>query len=106
MVYTIEEIAEKIRPVAEKYKLPKVWIFGSYARGEANDDSDVDILVDKTGTNLNGIWEMGGLYSDFEDMLHKNIDLTTTKMLFSDEVAKESPFFVESVLKERIQINV
>ena len=34
-VYTIEEIAELIAPVAKKYNIPKVYIFGSYARGEA-----------------------------------------------------------------------
>ena len=41
MIYTIDEISSRIRPVAEKYHLKAVYLFGSYARGEARDDSDV-----------------------------------------------------------------
>ena len=37
-VYSLEEIAELIAPVARKYNIPKVYIFGSYARGEADAD--------------------------------------------------------------------
>ncbi len=33
--YTIEEIRRRVTPVAEKYRLAAVWLFGSYARGEA-----------------------------------------------------------------------
>ena len=46
MIYTIDEISSRIRPVAEKYHLKAVYLFGSYARGEARDDSDVDLLVE------------------------------------------------------------
>ena len=37
MVYTIDQIKDKIYPVAEKYDLSKVYLFGSYARGEADE---------------------------------------------------------------------
>ena len=37
MIYTIDEISSRIRPVAEKYHLKAVYLFGSYARGEARD---------------------------------------------------------------------
>lgn len=47
MVYTIEEIKEKIKPIAEKYHLKKVYLFGSYARGEADEESDVDIAFEE-----------------------------------------------------------
>lgn len=42
MIYTIEEITERVRPVAEKYGLRSVYLFGSYARGDATEESDVD----------------------------------------------------------------
>ena len=35
MVYTLEQLREKITPIAEKYRIPAVYVFGSYARGEA-----------------------------------------------------------------------
>ena len=46
MVYTLEEIARRVRPVAEKYRLRAVYVFGSYARGEAREDSDVDLIIE------------------------------------------------------------
>ena len=52
MVYTLEEISRLVQPVAEKYQLKAVYIFGSYARCEAQDDSDIDLLVDLTGADL------------------------------------------------------
>lgn len=45
-VYKIEEIAERVRPIAERYGVGKIYLFGSYARGEATEESDIDLLVD------------------------------------------------------------
>lgn len=56
-VYKIEEIAERVRPIAERYELSKVYLFGSYARGEAAKESDVDLLVG--AENVHG-FEFGG----------------------------------------------
>jgi predicted nucleotidyltransferase len=84
MIYTLEEIAERIRPVAEKYKLPKVWIFGSYARGEATDESDVDILVDVEGSIAQG-WKYGGLFGDFQRILHKDVDMICVDDLITED---------------------
>ena len=46
MIYTIEEIRRRITPVAVRYRLKAVYLFGSYARGEATDESDIDLLID------------------------------------------------------------
>lgn len=54
MIYTIDELSSRIRPVAEKYHLKAVYLFGSYTRGEAGDDSDIDLLVDLSGADLSG----------------------------------------------------
>ena len=43
-ILTFEEIKNVIEPIAEKNGLESVYLFGSYARGEANKDSDIDIL--------------------------------------------------------------
>lgn len=40
MIYTIEEIKNIAIPIVSEYGIAKLSIFGSYARGEANDDSD------------------------------------------------------------------
>ncbi|MDR1735920.1 MAG: nucleotidyltransferase domain-containing protein [Oscillospiraceae bacterium] len=104
LVYTLEQLRERITPVAVKHRLHAVFIFGSYARGEATDDSDVDILVDKTGTALKGLFAMGGLYNDLSEAVGKSVDLITTGALEQECTKKETPWFVETVAKERIKI--
>ena len=47
MIYTIEEIKEKTIPIAKKYGIDSMSLFGSYARGEATENSDVDFYIDK-----------------------------------------------------------
>ena len=44
--YSIEEIRQKVVPVAKKYGVKRLSLFGSYARGEADSKSDVDFLFD------------------------------------------------------------
>lgn len=48
-------------PIAKKYNLRAVYLFGSCARGEANRDSDIDLLIDSTGSTIKGLFDMGGL---------------------------------------------
>ena len=75
MILSIDEIREKIRPICEQYKIEKVWLFGSYARGEASEDSDVDLHI-KAPKGI-GLFGLGGLYADLEEALGKEIDLIT-----------------------------
>lgn len=44
-VYTLTELNEMIRPILKKYKAEKALLFGSYARQEANGNSDIDLYV-------------------------------------------------------------
>ena len=70
--------------------LERIYLFGSYARGEATKNSDVDLRVDKG--NLRGMFALGALYSDLEDSLGKDLDLLTTDSLdqrFLDQIAGE-----------------
>ena len=55
VIYTQDQIRQMIAPIAEKYHLKAVFLFGSYARGDANESSDVDLLVDTTGTSLKSL---------------------------------------------------
>lgn len=43
---TVEEIEKKVKPVAKEFRLSRVYLFGSYARGTARKDSDVDLLIE------------------------------------------------------------
>ncbi len=104
MLYTVEEISKRIMPVAMKYQLPAVYLFGSYARGTATEDSDIDLLVDTTGTNLRGLLALGALYCDLEEALEKKIDLITVSSLEQELRLPSEQDFRNTVLKERVEL--
>jgi predicted nucleotidyltransferase len=104
MVYTIEQLKERIAPLAVKYDLPAVYVFGSYARGEATENSDVDILIDKTGSTIKSLFDRAALYNDLNETLSKNVDLITISGIEQDDVKKRTPWFVENLNRERIAI--
>lgn len=88
-MYSIAEIKEKITPVAESYGVERVFLFGSYARGEATEKSDLDFRIDKG--KLIGIQYFGFL-NDIETVLNTPIDMVTTNSLekkFFDSIQKE-----------------
>ena len=104
MIYTLDEIAQRIRPVAERYRLRAVYVFGSYARGEAGEDRDVDLLVDTDGANLKTLFALGGLYSDLEDALEKELSLVTVDSLEQPCRMESDIYFRENVTRERRKI--
>ena len=104
MIYSVEELKRRIAPIAEKYGLREVYLFGSYARSEATEQSDVDILIDRTGSKIHGMFDMGGLYVDLKACIHKEIDLVTAQTLEQPSTRQRIPLFVENVQMERIRL--
>lgn len=104
MILSIEELRQRIAPIAKRYELQAVYLFGSYARNEATDDSDVDILIDRTGSKIKGMFDMGGLYADLCDKIGKEIDLVTTQTLEQPSTLERTPWFVSNVKAEMRQI--
>lgn len=88
--YTIDELKAIINPIAKKYKLDKVHLFGSYARGDNTPSSDIDLRVDKG--ELKGYFALSCFYSELEEALDKNIDVLTTGSLseeFLNDIKKD-----------------
>ena len=104
MIYTGDQIRQMIAPIAEKYHLKAVFLFGSYARGDATERSDIDLLVDTTGTNLNSLLSLGALYCDLEAALGKPIDLVTVSTLEQEARMTSEKQFRENVMRERMNI--
>lgn len=75
---SLDTIKSRVEPLAQKYGLERVFLFGSYARGEANEKSDIDFRIDK-GT-MRGL-QFCGFYSDMEDALQLPLDILTTQQL-------------------------
>ena len=104
MVYSIEYIKNIIEPIAERYQLPAVYLFGSYARGTATEESDIDLLVDTTGTSLTSLLALGALYCDLEDALNKPIDLITISSLEQRAQMPSDLDFRKAVMEERVKL--
>lgn len=81
-VYSISEIREIVAPIAQKYGIRSVRLFGSYARGEARPDSDLDLLIDDGKTR--SLFQLGGLQADLAEAFHKKVDLLTDNSLDPD----------------------
>ena len=76
MIYTIDQLRAITVPIAASYGVKRLSLFGSYARGEATETSDIDILVDRG--SIPGGWTIGGLYEDLCAALGKELDMITT----------------------------
>src|SRR3989338_11634321 len=75
----IKKHRKEILSLAQKYGAQNVRIFGSVARGEAKEDSDIDVLVDlEAGRSL---LDLGGLLMDLQDLLGRRVDVVTAKGL-------------------------
>ena len=76
MILTTEHIRQVIASFFEKKPVKKVWLFGSYARGDADDNSDVDVLVEIDYNSLIGL-DYFGWNEELADKLNKKIDIVS-----------------------------
>jgi predicted nucleotidyltransferase len=70
-VYSIKEIRDCLAPVFEHYNISRAILFGSYGKKNADEDSDIDILVDSSLKGLHFI----GLLNDVREAVGKEVDL-------------------------------
>ena len=89
MIYTIDQIRRIAAPIAATYGVKSMRLFGSYARGEATEHSDVDLLIDRG--SLRSGFALGGLYADLRDGLQKELDLVTTQGADADFLLRIQP---------------
>ena len=87
----LESKREEILRIAAKHGARNVRIFGSVARGEADDASDVDFLVEfEPGTSL---LQHGAMIADLEELLGRRVDVAPEKTLrerVRDRVLREA----------------
>jgi hypothetical protein len=76
-VYTIEDIRRSVGQVSRDYGIKRMAVFGSYARGDATEDSDIDFHLIDTGGAW-GYFKLCGFQQALEDCLGLNVDVLTT----------------------------
>jgi len=90
----IEEIQRKILPILKKYGVTRAGIFGSVVRGEAREESDIDILVEIESRM--SLLDFVGLKLELEEALGKPVDL--------GEYSEIKPIIKEQILEEEVPI--
>lgn len=95
-------VKEFVKKALEQYKdkIDSIILFGSVARGEAREDSDIDVLVIWKGNEAEGWRAMTGLA--FEVLLDDE-EYISVKVLSLEDLKAENPF-VNNVIKEGIKI--
>lgn len=94
-VLSIKEIKERIKPILNKYGINNIYLFGSYARGEAISTSDVDIYCDKG--NIRTFIDQGNLEDELEQALNKKIDIVFDTSHMDD-------YFKEQIMRDMIKL--
>ena len=103
---TVKEIQQKIKPVAKEFGLSRVYLFGSYARGTARKDSDMDLLVETVRPF--GEFEEEKVRRALTTVLHTEIDLVHMDCFLLKQpqdptfLEKERRRYKDAIAKERI----
>lgn len=93
-IVDLEYIKRKCSKVFDKYKINFCYLFGSYAKGKAKDDSDVDLLI---STEIKGL-KFFGLVEELRNSLQKKVDVIEVAVL------KDNVELLEEILKDGIKI--
>lgn len=93
-IFTITDIKALVKPIAEKYNVDEIYLFGSYARNEANQNSDLDFLV-FGGRNFK-LTMIFSLAEELRAILNKNVDVFEI-----NEINQDSEFY-KTIMKERL----
>jgi len=93
----LDEIKRIAVPACKEYDVKRLDIFGSHARGEKRESSDIDFVVEFNDPTRKPSKRYFGLLHYFEDTFNCEIDLVTLDGL-------KNPYFREKVNRERINI--
>ena len=94
-ILTIKQIKDKVRPIMVKHNIKEAYLFGSYSRGEANRNSDVDIYCEEG--DVTTLWKLSAFYNELREALGKNVDIITIG-------SKIDQYLIEQIEEDKIRI--
>lgn len=97
-IYSLDEIKKMLAKVASEYDVEKIYLFGSYARGEATEKSDIDLYVENF--EFKPFHSIFNFMSRMEELFDKNIDVIESG---TEKYAKDSfdRLLFENIKKEK-----
>ena len=96
MIYSIDEIKKRVIPIVCEYGINSISLFGSYAKGNANDGSDLDFVMDKG--ELRGLIQYISLVNDLEKEFGCHVDLISkgsSNKKFLNKIKKDEVLLYE-----------
>jgi predicted nucleotidyltransferase len=76
-ILSVDEIRKSVIPICQRYGVSLAYLFGSYSRNEATEDSDVDIRIEKG--RLRGLFALSGFRLDIVEALQKEVDVVSQR---------------------------
>ncbi len=98
-ILTLDIIQEKVSPIAKKYQFSKVYLFGSYARGKATEESDVDLAFESEA--ILSYFDIFKIESELEEALGKEVDLVPVIQLSEAKTPIGKYMFEKGFQKEK-----
>ena len=92
--FSIEELKEIVWPIAKEYGVKKVYLFGSMARGDCNEESDYDFFVERE--KIDCLLTYFSFCYDLRNAIGYDVDIVTTKG------AERKPEFLKTIMAEGI----
>ena len=93
-IYTLDEIKSIATPIAKQYGINAMYLFGSYARGEATATSDLDFRIERGC--IRSLFELSALHQALVDAFQRDVDLLTSQNI--------EPNFLAAIQPEEILI--
>ena len=98
----ITQIKEITEPIFKQYDIEKAYIFGSYARGDFNENSDIDIII--VAKNIKSLLIIGAILEALKQALNKEVDLIEEECFNEDNIDELDKEFYDTIKKERVMI--
>ena len=86
-ILSIKQIKDKVRPIMTKHHIKEAYLFGSYSRGEAHRNSDVDIYCEEG--DVTTLWKLSAFYEELRESLGKEVDIVTIGSNVDDSLLEQ-----------------
>lgn len=98
----ITQIKKSTEFIFKKYGIEKAYVFGSYARGDYHENSDIDIMI--VAKNIKSLLVIGAILEALKKALKKEVDLIEEECFEEDDLDELEQEFYNTIKRERVII--